>query len=348
MTSQFVRFWTDVNNNQIIPQAYQNAMEQAGSEMLPWAYMAYVPNAFDRIDSITPDLFIPSNVAFDRLDGGGLIICGRVGECREERVFETLDEGTCLVRKDLFGVEAPTELLSSFKQLVLFDPFRLVTPLPVEFMHQDFFRVELGEAHERDRLCTMTGEEARALVSEFIQEQLPEAYENQRYKSMGTRVHSNWEPSGRSTTWTNGYVVQHALLSEGVPIWRDRLQVSIVGDEIRHAIARCHRDLATQEERQESEMASVMACRDALLLSLDQFKEGLDIEGAYEVLDAELHYVSWGDFVRRDPKKLRPANEFVLAWRLQVNLSYEGMGSARQVKNVWVDATTGEWLGHSD
>jgi len=77
--------------------------------------------------------------------------------------------------------------------------------------------------------------------------------------------------------------------------------------------------------------------------SLPMIKQGLAIEGKYEILDANLYYVE----AARLSRNYQPG-VYVPAWSVMVNPRYiEGEG-IKKIEETWVDARTGQYLGKTN
>ncbi len=343
LRSEFDAFWVDIRDNQeVIIDAYANAMG-SGASPQPWAYLANSANTQDKLKTVTRD-DASGTITFSYLDASG--ICSRAENSEDGIITQVIDGGNGLLRVEVPSVSGkrlrkPFKLLPpqdlSKSKLISFA--KKVTRSP-HGRHDFTGRSVTETAHER---TTLNNDQAAELATAYLQNNFPEFASRARVKEVSSRVSGMWLENGGENAWTNGYLVQFSILNGDIPIWGSFVNITINGNRI-DGISFCvHQETAQAKAAINSTNASEpVDVRIGLNKILPRLKQRLGIKGKYEVLKAELCYVNQAD-ARGEESNLN--DEFIPAYHLVINKSYDGPGSMRKLFHVWLDANTGELIG---
>jgi hypothetical protein len=334
---QLLRTQTTAGEFTTVPSAYVNAMERTNPPQ-PWAMMYYATNGSDQVKKMTRD------------DKGGSISYSFVhiepkpvyGRAATEPVNEAdtrIDNGRGVIRKlaarrsEFANAEEPT------KRLV---PIDLSTKRPsfaTRIEKRSDESMDFSKETSLHVKSNLSKEAAIELALGAIRREFPELHPRLKLVSVGSRGEQKFDATGKMTcNVATGYVVHFKVLAGSLPVSGDYVIVSISGDEIAAIAAKGHAEAGGKSPRAKTPLLTV---DDVWKKNMDRVKQELGINSEYEITDYELTYCN-----PHDPagKGGLTEAEQIPAWKVRVNPNF-AEGKAREMKEVWIDAITGNYLG---
>jgi hypothetical protein len=177
---------------------------------------------------------------------------------------------------------------------------------------------------------SLSKDAAAAMATTEIKAKFPELISTLKLKGVSVRTRSTMDTAGVWRDSVCGYLVQFEVIQQGVPIWGDHVIVSIIGNEIDGISMLCHEE-AADTDALASQKVDPIGPETALANGRDELKKALSIDGDYEILEASLCYL---------PKN----TVHVPAWHFVINPK-STQEVTREMQHVWIDATTGKYLG---
>jgi hypothetical protein len=311
-------------------------MTLGGVTPQPWVVTFFAPFAQDSLTNLAPDLGIQGVVPFftERFTTvrPTNVTCGRVEGPRLQALI------------DLDLPPKPARALPPTLQLQPAELFaKLTIPVLRRMQHGTLRVAEFEPPSSPSTGERLIAEEAQALADSFVKTQLPAWAAAVRSRGIYTHTTTRTEPSGASATWTNGFVVHYQLQQAGIPVWGDRLSVSIADGRVKQIAGVLHEPAPVTPAKAAARAAVVpLASRAAFNQARPAIESTLGETNLANVVEAELCYTRSAD--------LNPATtnltEFALTWRFLVEVSVPGSSVYPARKDYWTDATTGRLLGH--
>jgi hypothetical protein len=316
-------------------EGYQQA---AHATLIPWATYCIFSNRADKVDEVTPDN--------DEADPW-CVYEDDQPTSRSEHLYAgagstggSLDGGKCLVVSDLAsiagaGLILPRTVTARTAFPSVRDDFPITGYADVSPWGN---ALHVGKWEIAGHLCPYTTEEAQAVVEAFVEKQLPTLANRVKWRGpsmLRWGIHRQSEPL---LLQTGGYSVPGDLAYSGVPLLYDRVDVTILGDTVECVSVTCHEIVQTA-----TESLTVENCRTIVEKALPEVKAALAVSGSYAILDARLVFLGpldrYSDEAKRDSALYRPAWAVVLQ-------SSPGVSDWTNVWTVFLDAASGEYLGH--
>lgn len=338
--SHYALFWDRLNAGDTFVQAYITGMENPGNIAQPWAYISYADYVNDSVTNLGPDLMTSGTLVFDNLlDFSTSDECERAAGGRAGSAGVKLKDGQGLLRTNAALPQASAAPRPMRLQVRRVEPFAsLSLPVTNRYRHLTAETVEFARPYQRERVSSLSANQARAKAEQFLAAHLPSLASRLVFKAAPTRISRNLPKVGSPTVWTNGYVVQFALAHQGVPVWGDGVRVTIAGDEV-VALTASATEVTTESG---SSSVALLSPGQALNLALPRVKQALAITGDYEAQEAGLHYVSTAEW---SGSPSTTGGDYVLAWRFVVRPSDGGEFAPAPGHVVWIDPYTGALLG---
>jgi hypothetical protein len=327
-------FWTRLNRGDSFPVAYKFAMTFGNANAEPWVATYYAPYVNDSLTNLSADLGVPGIVPFitERFTTLGLanVTCGRVtGPSVQSSV-------------SLESVTVPSVPLPPRLELVQAEPFEsLQSPIKERFEHGELRAVELPIPAGPAPNEAATADAALLVADGFLETQLPFLRASAVVDSVYSHVTTRTEPNGPSVSWTNGFLVHYKIYQSGVPVWGDRLAISVEHGQVALAGGVLHMPGATPALANRPTVITVQAPKAAFAKAQHAIEATLRTNALANIVEAELCYTRASDLANT----LINTNEFLLTWRFRVQVN--GPPAMETVsEDYWTDAATGEVLGH--
>jgi pimeloyl-ACP methyl ester carboxylesterase len=335
LDDQFKLFWERLNAGDTFPQSYKLGMTIGGSTPQPWVVSFYAPYAQDSLTNLAADLGIQGVVSFftERFTSVGPtnITCGRADGPRLQSVV------------NLNLTSAPVGATPPTLQLRPAEPLRALAPLGTrQIAHGGLQMVEFQPPASAPTPERITAELARVLADNFLQANLPSLFANARFSEAFAHTTTRTEPSGASTTWTNGFLIHYRLSRAGLPVWGDRLSISVEAGRVTRVACVSHEPMPSSTPAATAQRpAELISSRVALDRVQPAIETSLDPAARAVVLEAELGYVRSAEVNTNatDP------SEFILSWRFTVEVTGSGPSRYPVRKDYWANAVSGELLG---
>jgi hypothetical protein len=343
LQDQINEFWNGMESTsdpEYVIDAYGTAMEEADATAQPYAILFNQNNTYDQLKTVTRDTSPGSKFLYLNVE---TVIGGRADSPLDSPITEIVDNGNGLVRTAWPSVNGLK--LSGAKKL--FSPLDFTKTKHLAFAQKtkkssDGKQAFLGKRFTQtlNNPTSLNKQQAADIATNYLSQQFPEFASRLKLKDVSERVSGTLSANGSASSSNNGYLVQFSVLTGGIPVWGNFVNVSIQGDHIEAVHFLCN------EEGKEPTQSSIQPLdgSTSLAMALPDIKSALGIKSKYEVFKAELFYVNRPN---AQGATVDLANNFIPAWRLIINKSYNGKGSVRDLHVVWIDAATGKFLGHN-
>ena len=194
----------------------------------------------------------------------------------------------------------------------------------------------LGDLNS-EKPSSISKEEALKVSDNFIRKWFPQI--SGRLKSGGVDPIEleTFTDDGKSKFIIPSYSIAYDVLVDSIPVYDNLVLINVVDDKVQSLVIRCH-----QAAGRAGNKAKVLPAKECFLKGLKEVKTKLRINGKYEIFSSKLMYID----VSRFKGEVKKKDKFVLAWGLVINPNYKGKGWYPRYKSLWIDATTGKYLGH--
>lgn len=326
LRSHFTQFWRSVGAGMPLTRAYRQAMTEGriNGERRPqsWAYLCYPTNELDSLNLMYPDT-----------DGLQILFSDFADVSGQETTCEALGRATPPTPDDATRPTAgPPVSVPAPRRFHLAQPLRSLSGGQYqESQGDDYSRRRWGKDFDRQARTSLGPVEAQDLASERILGEMPFLTGKLRASAVASQVSRTLHPDGRMERWTNGFVVSFDLLSQGVAVWGDQIQATVVGDQVRSIAAVVHE---AGELRPMPADASPLSASQAMSNAKSAIQ---DLPASAEIKEPNLVYIP-ETFL--DPSADASKGVRVPAWHVRLSWSSSG-GEADQSADVWVHAFDG-------
>ena len=187
-----------------------------------------------------------------------------------------------------------------------------------------------GPTHDRNARAAFGPDEAGAAAVEFLALHQPHLVPLLAPPRVNSHVSRTLYPDGSTLVWTNGFLVVFDALHEGVRVWTDQVQVTLVGDEIRQVLYAVHLPDPTVAAQSPVRLAPALTAQAAAAQRMAQtHPEAVLTRATLAYAPAALVGL-----------KGEPEGTYSLAWLFE----YSRIEASRRSPpwTVWIDAATGE------
>ena|GEM_PF-4073917 len=322
-----------------VPTAYQNALEQTNPPQ-PWAMMYHASNGTDEVKFMTQD--DPSSgmtysyVSIYPLPSYGKSIGNPVTEADVR-----FDENRGVIRNYKARAAEFVNLAEQNKLLGLVDLSRKKPPFASKSEKRQDDAIDFTGEQPVHAKSSLSSEAAVKLAMDEIGRSLPEIHQLMKVASVGTRTEQQFNSAGVLTSdITTGYMIHFKVMAGGLPVHGDYVLVSIYGDKIGNLVAKAH---IQPGDMADGQRVKILALGEALNKCLFRLKEDLGVKSNYEITEYELVYYRAREL---EGKADLTPTECIPAWRVKINPAFVD-GKPGVIKEVWIDAVTGQYLGLS-